>query len=95
MFLTPTTFWNARHDYLSHLFLSRHLVFTSRAVDWSSSLGSVHYCLLADSFEFVVVAGFSLLILWVCFFGLVFVPILFLSLISIYFMESLEIALVA
>lgn len=69
-------------------------MFTSRAVDWSSSLGSVHYCLLANSFEFVVVVGFSLLILGFAF-GLVFVPILFLSLISIYFMESLEIALVA
>lgn len=53
----PYYLWNARHDYLSHLSLSRYLVFTLRAVDWSSLLGSVYYCFLANSIGFVVVAG--------------------------------------
>lgn len=53
----PYYLWNARYDYLSHLSLSRHLVFTLRAVDWSSLLGSVYYCFLANSIGFAVVAG--------------------------------------
>lgn len=73
----PYYLWNARYDYLSHLSLSRHLVFTLRAVDWSSLLGSVYYCFLANSIGFAVVAGgVCFTCSWVCF-GLVSVSILF------------------